>query len=129
MPAAARSTVRLLGSRRPWPAAPRWGTGARRPRRPSVDRGGSRGDQARCGGGLGWRRWHARRDAVPPRSPLRGPRTALPALARRDRLLRPEARDRMTWFLRRAGVDDLPAIMRIESSTFASDAWSESVMA
>lgn len=35
----------------------------------------------------------------------------------------------MTWFLRRAGVDDHPAIMRIETSTFASDAWSESVMA
>lgn len=35
----------------------------------------------------------------------------------------------MTWFLRRAGSDDLAEIMRIETATFASDAWSEAAMA
>ncbi|MCW4385280.1 ribosomal protein S18-alanine N-acetyltransferase [Salinibacterium sp. SYSU T00001] len=34
----------------------------------------------------------------------------------------------MTWFLRRADADDLEAIMRIETSTFATDAWSETAM-
>ncbi len=34
----------------------------------------------------------------------------------------------MTWELRRATSDDLDAIMAIENSVFASDAWSPSVM-
>jgi len=34
----------------------------------------------------------------------------------------------MTWLLRRAGVDDLDAIMRIEQATFATDAWSSELM-
>lgn len=34
----------------------------------------------------------------------------------------------MAWLLRRAGVDDLDAIMRLETSTFGSDAWSEGAM-
>lgn len=34
----------------------------------------------------------------------------------------------MTWRLRRAGVDDLDAIMQIESSVFTSDAWSFDAM-
>lgn len=34
----------------------------------------------------------------------------------------------MTWQLRRAGVDDLDAIMAIECSVFASDAWSPAIM-
>ena len=34
----------------------------------------------------------------------------------------------MTWLLRRAGVDDLDAIMAIEQATFATDAWSRDVM-
>jgi [ribosomal protein S18]-alanine N-acetyltransferase len=34
----------------------------------------------------------------------------------------------MVWQLRRAGVDDLDAIMAIESSTFGSDAWSVPMM-
>lgn len=35
----------------------------------------------------------------------------------------------MSWLLRRATADDLRAIMRIETETFPSDAWSESAMA
>src|SRR5690554_360 len=35
----------------------------------------------------------------------------------------------MTWFLRRAGIGDLADIMRIETATFANDAWSEKAMA
>lgn len=35
----------------------------------------------------------------------------------------------MTWFLRRAGIGDLADIMRIETATFANDAWSEEAMA
>jgi [ribosomal protein S18]-alanine N-acetyltransferase len=34
----------------------------------------------------------------------------------------------MAWLLRRAGVDDLDAIMAIESATFATDAWSSDLM-
>jgi [ribosomal protein S18]-alanine N-acetyltransferase len=34
----------------------------------------------------------------------------------------------MTWMLRRAGIDDLDAIMAIETATFASDAWSAELM-
>lgn len=34
----------------------------------------------------------------------------------------------MTWLLRRASVEDLDAIMAIESSTFGSDAWSSEAM-
>lgn len=34
----------------------------------------------------------------------------------------------MTWQLRRATVDDLDAIMAIESTVFSADAWSSSVM-
>ncbi len=34
----------------------------------------------------------------------------------------------MTWLLRRAGVDDLDAIMVIETATFANDAWSSELM-
>ena len=34
----------------------------------------------------------------------------------------------MTWLLRRAGVDDLDAIMAIEQATFTTDAWSRDVM-
>jgi len=34
----------------------------------------------------------------------------------------------MTWLLRRAGVDDLDAIMAIETATFANDAWSREIM-
>lgn len=34
----------------------------------------------------------------------------------------------MGWMLRRAGVDDLQAIMRLERATFAADAWSESTL-
>jgi ribosomal-protein-alanine N-acetyltransferase len=34
----------------------------------------------------------------------------------------------VTWQLRRAGVDDLDAIMQIESSVFATDAWSPDAM-
>lgn len=34
----------------------------------------------------------------------------------------------MTWQLRRADVDDLEAIMQLETTTFASDAWSSSTM-
>lgn len=34
----------------------------------------------------------------------------------------------MTWMLRRAGVDDLDAIMAIETATFATDAWSSELM-
>lgn len=34
----------------------------------------------------------------------------------------------MTWQLRRAGVDDLDAIMAIESTVFATDAWSPEIM-
>jgi ribosomal-protein-alanine N-acetyltransferase len=34
----------------------------------------------------------------------------------------------MTWTLRTAGVPDLDAIMHIESSVFASDAWSRDTM-
>jgi len=34
----------------------------------------------------------------------------------------------MAWMLRVAGVDDLDAIMAIESATFASDAWSSDLM-
>ena len=34
----------------------------------------------------------------------------------------------MTWLLRRAGVDDLDAIMAIEQATFATDAWSSELM-
>lgn len=34
----------------------------------------------------------------------------------------------MTWQLRRAGVDDLDAIMRIESSVFTTDAWTPDAM-
>jgi ribosomal-protein-alanine N-acetyltransferase len=34
----------------------------------------------------------------------------------------------MTWLLRRAGVDDLDAIMAIEQATFATDAWSSDLM-
>lgn len=34
----------------------------------------------------------------------------------------------MTWLLRRAGLDDLDAIMAIESATFANDAWSREIM-
>jgi len=34
----------------------------------------------------------------------------------------------MTWLLRRAGVDDLDAIMAIEQTTFATDAWSSELM-
>lgn len=32
------------------------------------------------------------------------------------------------WQLRRAGVDDVPAIMALESATFVTDAWSERTM-
>lgn len=32
------------------------------------------------------------------------------------------------WFLRRAGVDDLVAIMRLETATFGTDAWSQAAM-
>jgi ribosomal-protein-alanine N-acetyltransferase len=35
----------------------------------------------------------------------------------------------VTWLLRRAGVGDLEAIMELETSTFATDAWSSSAMA
>jgi ribosomal-protein-alanine N-acetyltransferase len=34
----------------------------------------------------------------------------------------------MTWQLRRASVDDLDAIMAIETTTFTSDAWSRDIM-
>jgi len=34
----------------------------------------------------------------------------------------------MTWQLRRAGVDDLDAVMAIEHSVFANDAWSRASM-
>ena len=34
----------------------------------------------------------------------------------------------MTWLLRRAGVDDLDAIMAIEQSVFVEDAWSPAIM-
>lgn len=34
----------------------------------------------------------------------------------------------MTWQLRTANADDLEAIMRIETSTFANDAWSSATM-
>ncbi len=34
----------------------------------------------------------------------------------------------MVWKLRRAGVDDLDAIMAIENATFATDAWSAPLM-
>ena len=34
----------------------------------------------------------------------------------------------MTWLLRRAGVDELDAIMAIETATFATDAWSSELM-
>jgi [ribosomal protein S18]-alanine N-acetyltransferase len=34
----------------------------------------------------------------------------------------------MTWQLRRAGIDDLDAIMRLESGIFGSDAWSTASM-
>lgn len=34
----------------------------------------------------------------------------------------------MTWHLRRAGVDDLDAIMQIESTVFGTDAWSRESM-
>lgn len=34
----------------------------------------------------------------------------------------------MTWMLRRAGIDDLDAIMAIETATFANDAWSPELM-
>lgn len=34
----------------------------------------------------------------------------------------------MTWQLRRASTSDLDAIMRLESSTFGSDAWSSDTM-
>src|SRR5690606_40633630 len=67
--------------------------------------------------------------AVLPRARLRERRAALPEVARRDPLRRPEARDGMTWFLRRAGLGDLADIMRIETATFANDAWSEKAMA
>jgi [ribosomal protein S18]-alanine N-acetyltransferase len=35
----------------------------------------------------------------------------------------------MTWQLRRATADDVPAIMLLETSIFISDAWSSSMMA
>ncbi|AWB89963.1 ribosomal protein S18-alanine N-acetyltransferase [Homoserinimonas hongtaonis] len=35
----------------------------------------------------------------------------------------------MAWLMRRASLDDLDAIMEIESSTFGSDAWSARAMA
>ena len=34
----------------------------------------------------------------------------------------------MAWMLRRAGVDELDAIMAIETATFATDAWSSDLM-
>lgn len=34
----------------------------------------------------------------------------------------------MTWQLRRAGVDDLDAIMQIETSVFTTDAWTSDAM-
>jgi ribosomal-protein-alanine N-acetyltransferase len=34
----------------------------------------------------------------------------------------------MSWQLRRAGTDDLDAIMRLETGTFGSDAWSRGAM-
>ena len=34
----------------------------------------------------------------------------------------------MTWQLRRATVDDLDAIMKIESTVFTTDAWSSAIM-
>lgn len=34
----------------------------------------------------------------------------------------------MTWQLRRAGVDDLDALMELESTIFANDAWSTGTM-
>jgi ribosomal-protein-alanine N-acetyltransferase len=34
----------------------------------------------------------------------------------------------MSWLLRRAGLDDLDAIMRLETATFPSDAWSRDAM-
>lgn len=34
----------------------------------------------------------------------------------------------MTWLLRRAGVDELDAIMAIEQAAFATDAWSSDLM-
>ena len=34
----------------------------------------------------------------------------------------------MTWLLRRAGLDELDAIMAIETATFATDAWSREIM-
>lgn len=34
----------------------------------------------------------------------------------------------MAWLLRRAGVDDLEAIMGLETSTFATDAWTSRAM-
>ncbi len=34
----------------------------------------------------------------------------------------------MTWLLRRAGADDLDAVMAIETATFPDDAWSRSLM-
>lgn len=34
----------------------------------------------------------------------------------------------MTWQLRRAGVDDLDAIMQLETSVFANDAWTSDAM-
>lgn len=34
----------------------------------------------------------------------------------------------MTWQLRRANADDLEAIMRLETATFANDAWSSATM-
>lgn len=34
----------------------------------------------------------------------------------------------MTWQLRRAGIDDLDAIMALETTIFATDAWSSGVM-
>ena len=55
-------------------------------------------------------------------------RRALPALARCHPVRGPETGHRMTWQLRRAGLDDLESIMAIESSTFGTDAWSSATM-
>ena len=60
---------------------------------------------------------------------VRRRRAALPALARRDALERPEAGERVTpgsCGARRA--DDVDAIMELERATFATDAWSEQSM-
>src|SRR5690606_1984097 len=71
----------------------------------------------------------ARGDLARRSSPVPGRRTAVPTLARRHDLGRPEAGDRMTWQLRRATADDLEPLMAMEHEIFGGDAWSNESMA